>query len=98
MFKCYKRVNINPISFPLQIPSDKLVKVLGILEKNIQDGSKLSTLMNHVSVVFTLPLVTLHTLQLCSGWLITESLNYFYLRTMRQRMKNGYGVTSSWSG
>lgn len=32
-----------------QIPSDKLVKLLNILEKNIQDGAKLSTLMNHVS-------------------------------------------------
>lgn len=41
--------------FASQIPSDKLVKVLSILEKNIQDGAKLSTLMNHVSVVFTLP-------------------------------------------
>lgn len=30
-----------------RIPSDKLVKLLNILEKNIQDGSKLSTLMNH---------------------------------------------------
>lgn len=38
--------------FVPQIPSDKLVKVLGILEKNIQDGSKLSTLMNHVSIAF----------------------------------------------
>ena len=34
-----------------QVPSDKLVKVLNILEKNIQDGSKLSTFMNHVSHV-----------------------------------------------
>lgn len=55
-----------------QIPSDKLVKVLNILEKNIQDGAKLSTLMNHVSVVFTLPLVTLHTLQLCCEWFMRE--------------------------
>ncbi|XP_033829002.1 nipped-B-like protein A isoform X1 [Periophthalmus magnuspinnatus] len=30
-----------------RIPSDKLVKLLNILEKNIQDGSKLATLMNH---------------------------------------------------
>ncbi|KAI7793696.1 putative nipped-B-like protein B-like, partial [Triplophysa rosa] len=30
-----------------KIPSDKLVKVQSILEKNIQDGAKLSTLMNH---------------------------------------------------
>uniref|UniRef100_A0A3B3T683 Nipped-B protein n=1 Tax=Paramormyrops kingsleyae TaxID=1676925 RepID=A0A3B3T683_9TELE len=29
------------------IPTDKLVKVLNILEKNIQDGAKLSTLMSH---------------------------------------------------
>ncbi|KAF4108355.1 hypothetical protein G5714_011114 [Onychostoma macrolepis] len=29
-----------------KIPSDKMVKVQSILEKNIQDGSKLSTLMN----------------------------------------------------
>lgn len=62
----------NPFHSTLQIPSDKLVKVLGILEKNIQDGAKLSTLMNHVSVVFTLPLpVTPHTLQLRSEWFIT---------------------------
>ncbi|XP_072289836.1 nipped-B-like protein A isoform X1 [Eucyclogobius newberryi] len=30
-----------------RIPSDKLVKLLNILEKNIQDGSRLITLMNH---------------------------------------------------
>ncbi|ROL54214.1 Nipped-B-like protein B [Anabarilius grahami] len=30
-----------------KIPSDKMVKVQSILEKNIQDGSKLSTLLNH---------------------------------------------------
>lgn len=36
----------------LQIPSDKLVKLLNILEKNILDGSKLSTMMNHVSASF----------------------------------------------
>ncbi|XP_054629655.1 nipped-B-like protein A isoform X3 [Dunckerocampus dactyliophorus] len=30
-----------------RIPSDKLVKLLNILEKNIQDGSKLSTMINH---------------------------------------------------
>lgn len=36
----------------LQIPSDKLVKLLNILEKNILDGSKLSTMMNHVSPSF----------------------------------------------
>ncbi|XP_065116638.1 nipped-B-like protein B isoform X2 [Paramisgurnus dabryanus] len=30
-----------------KIPSDKLVKVQSILEKNIQDGAKLSTLLNH---------------------------------------------------
>ncbi|XP_055017345.1 nipped-B-like protein A isoform X2 [Boleophthalmus pectinirostris] len=30
-----------------RIPSDKLVKLLNILEKNIQDGSKLATLMSH---------------------------------------------------
>ncbi|XP_077377636.1 nipped-B-like protein A isoform X5 [Festucalex cinctus] len=30
-----------------RIPSDKLVKLLNILEKNIQDGAKLSTMMNH---------------------------------------------------
>lgn len=34
-----------------QIPSDKMVKVQSILEKNIQDGAKLSTLMNHVSII-----------------------------------------------
>ncbi|XP_059401039.1 nipped-B-like protein B isoform X2 [Carassius carassius] len=32
-----------------KIPSDKMVKVQSILEKNIQDGAKLSTLMNHDS-------------------------------------------------
>ncbi|XP_073685456.1 nipped-B-like protein B [Garra rufa] len=30
-----------------KIPSDKMVKVQSILEKNIQDGAKLTTLMNH---------------------------------------------------
>ncbi|XP_075040342.1 nipped-B-like protein isoform X2 [Mixophyes fleayi] len=30
-----------------KISSEKMVKLLGILEKNIQDGSKLSTLLNH---------------------------------------------------
>ena len=33
-----------------QLSTDKTVKVLNILEKNIQDGSKLSTLLNHVSL------------------------------------------------
>lgn len=49
------------ISF--QLSTDKTVKVLNILEKNIQDGSKLSTLLNHVSlrpVLLTLPLVLLN--------------------------------------
>ncbi|KFW91079.1 Nipped-B-like, partial [Phalacrocorax carbo] len=32
-----------------KLSTDKTVKVLNILEKNIQDGSKLSTLLNHVS-------------------------------------------------
>ncbi|KFQ10955.1 Nipped-B-like, partial [Leptosomus discolor] len=32
-----------------KLSTDKIVKVLNILEKNIQDGSKLSTLLNHVS-------------------------------------------------
>uniref|UniRef100_A0A8C9VHZ2 Nipped-B protein n=1 Tax=Scleropages formosus TaxID=113540 RepID=A0A8C9VHZ2_SCLFO len=31
----------------MNLSSDKLVKVLNILEKNIQDGAKLSTLINH---------------------------------------------------
>lgn len=39
----------KPLMFLSQISSDKLVKLLNILEKNIQDGSKLSTMMNHVS-------------------------------------------------
>ncbi|XP_053304094.1 nipped-B-like protein [Spea bombifrons] len=30
-----------------KISSEKMVKLLGILEKNIQDGSKLSTMLNH---------------------------------------------------
>ncbi|XP_029434550.1 nipped-B-like protein isoform X2 [Rhinatrema bivittatum] len=30
-----------------KLPTEKTVKVLNILEKNIQDGSKLSTLLNH---------------------------------------------------
>lgn len=38
-------------TFYPQIPSDKMVKVQSILEKNIQDGAKLSTLMNHVSII-----------------------------------------------
>ncbi|XP_031658469.1 nipped-B-like protein A isoform X1 [Oncorhynchus kisutch] len=38
---------IKAMGITFRLPSDKLVKVLNILEKNIQDGSKLSTLMNH---------------------------------------------------
>ncbi|KAL7848308.1 hypothetical protein AOLI_G00230260 [Acnodon oligacanthus] len=38
---------IKAMGITYRIPSDKLVKVLSILEKNIQDGAKLSTLMNH---------------------------------------------------
>nr|XP_043881668.1 nipped-B-like protein A isoform X5 [Solea senegalensis] len=38
---------IKAMGISNRIPSDKLVKLLNILEKNIQDGSKLSTLMNH---------------------------------------------------
>ncbi|XP_035292163.1 nipped-B-like protein A isoform X4 [Anguilla anguilla] len=38
---------IKAMGITCRLPSDKLVKVLNILEKNIQDGSKLSTLMNH---------------------------------------------------
>ncbi|XP_032433534.1 nipped-B-like protein A isoform X2 [Xiphophorus hellerii] len=38
---------IKAMSITSKIPSDKLVKLLNILEKNIQDGSKLSTLLNH---------------------------------------------------
>ena len=34
----------------VQLSTDKTVKVLNILEKSIQDGSKLSTLLNHVSL------------------------------------------------
>lgn len=34
-----------------QIPSDKLVKLLNILEKNILDGANLSTFMNLVSSI-----------------------------------------------
>uniref|UniRef100_A0A3P9Q4S4 Nipped-B protein n=1 Tax=Poecilia reticulata TaxID=8081 RepID=A0A3P9Q4S4_POERE len=38
---------IKAMSITSKIPSDKLVKLLNILEKNIQDGAKLSTLLNH---------------------------------------------------
>ncbi|XP_029366477.1 nipped-B-like protein A isoform X1 [Echeneis naucrates] len=38
---------IKAMGISSRIPSDKLVKLLNILEKNIQDGSKLSTMMNH---------------------------------------------------
>ncbi|XP_024909157.1 nipped-B-like protein A isoform X2 [Cynoglossus semilaevis] len=38
---------IKAMGISNRIPSDKLVKLLNILEKNIQDGAKLSTLMNH---------------------------------------------------
>uniref|UniRef100_A0A3P8YZA4 Nipped-B protein n=1 Tax=Esox lucius TaxID=8010 RepID=A0A3P8YZA4_ESOLU len=38
---------IKAMGITCRIPSDKLVKVLNILEKNILDGAKLSTLMNH---------------------------------------------------
>lgn len=54
---CWNRRNCLYIFFLLtltvfpQVPSDKLVKVQSILEKNIQDGAKLITLMNHVSII-----------------------------------------------
>ncbi|XP_014897722.1 nipped-B-like protein A isoform X5 [Poecilia latipinna] len=38
---------IKAMGITSKIPSDKLVKLLNILEKNIQDGAKLSTLLNH---------------------------------------------------
>ncbi|XP_047447655.1 nipped-B-like protein A isoform X2 [Mugil cephalus] len=38
---------IKAMGISSRIPSDKLVKLLNILEKNIQDGSKLTTLINH---------------------------------------------------
>ncbi|XP_056146171.1 nipped-B-like protein A isoform X2 [Lampris incognitus] len=38
---------IKAMGISSRIPADKLVKLLNILEKNIQDGSRLSTLMNH---------------------------------------------------
>uniref|UniRef100_A0A8C9ZCS5 Nipped-B protein n=1 Tax=Sander lucioperca TaxID=283035 RepID=A0A8C9ZCS5_SANLU len=38
---------IKAMGISSRIPSDKLVKLLNILEKNIQDGSKLSTMMSH---------------------------------------------------
>ncbi|KAM9857976.1 nipped-B-like protein A [Aulostomus maculatus] len=38
---------IKAMGISSRIPSDKLVKLLNILEKNIQDGSKLSTMINH---------------------------------------------------
>ncbi|XP_061784889.1 nipped-B-like protein B isoform X3 [Nerophis lumbriciformis] len=38
---------IKAMGITSRIPSDKLVKLLNILEKNIQDGSKLSTLISH---------------------------------------------------
>ncbi|XP_040011111.1 nipped-B-like protein A isoform X3 [Xiphias gladius] len=38
---------IKAMGISSRIPSDKLVKLLNILEKNIQDGAKLSTMMNH---------------------------------------------------
>ncbi|KAM6985316.1 nipped-B-like protein B [Aplochiton taeniatus] len=38
---------IKAMGITYRVPSDKLVKVLNILEKNIQDGAKLSTLMGH---------------------------------------------------
>lgn len=43
--------SFNANCFYPQIPSDKMVKVQSILEKNIQDGAKLSTLMNLVSII-----------------------------------------------
>ncbi|XP_063310052.1 nipped-B-like protein isoform X2 [Pelobates fuscus] len=38
---------IKAMGITNKISSEKMVKLLGILEKNIQDGSKLSTMMNH---------------------------------------------------
>ncbi|XP_071378435.1 nipped-B-like protein B [Centroberyx affinis] len=38
---------IKAMGILYKLPSDKLVKILNILEKNIQDGARISTLMNH---------------------------------------------------
>uniref|UniRef100_A0A8C5LQR1 Nipped-B protein n=1 Tax=Leptobrachium leishanense TaxID=445787 RepID=A0A8C5LQR1_9ANUR len=38
---------IKAMGITNKISSEKMVKLLGILEKNIQDGAKLSTLLNH---------------------------------------------------
>nr|BAE92522.1 Scc2-2A [Xenopus laevis] len=38
---------IKAMGITNKISSEKMVKLLGILEKNIQDGSKLSTMLNH---------------------------------------------------
>ncbi|XP_051784298.1 nipped-B-like protein A isoform X2 [Erpetoichthys calabaricus] len=38
---------IKAMGITSRLPSDKMVKLLNILEKNIQDGAKLSTMINH---------------------------------------------------
>ncbi|XP_048450258.1 nipped-B-like protein B [Rhincodon typus] len=56
-----------------RLPTDKMVKVLSILEKNIQDGAKLSTLFNHVSSMGITPFFVenVSELQLCGIKLVT---------------------------
>ncbi|XP_056146291.1 nipped-B-like protein B [Lampris incognitus] len=41
-----KSAKIKVMGIAYRLPSDKLVKLLNILEKNIKDGAKLATLMN----------------------------------------------------
>lgn len=79
-------------SFFLQFSSSKLVKFLNILERNIQDSVKLSTLMNHVSSQPDLSYaVQAQNVKFISFF---KKLNH---RAMTPWMRSGCGATSSWS-
>ena len=49
MVRSRRFLKITSRLFGPQFSSNKLVKILNILERNIQDSVKLSTLMSHVS-------------------------------------------------
>lgn len=91
-FVTYCTVKVTNYFF-LQFSSSKLVKFLNILERNIQDSVKLSTLMNHVSSQPDLSYaVQAQNVKFISFF---KKLNH---RKMTPWMRSGCGATSSWSG